>query len=200
MARVRTDNRKRKRSEVVDSRSNLPDEEITEPSSNEDSSAEGELDENADDEEIDSDEEFEHENAADKRRRLAKQYLENLKSEANGIALEAEERGEAQAEEIDHYNNFDARDLDRDIIASRLKQDVAEQQGRIYRFIGDKLLVSEAKTSFSRVGEKCLTGISCYQPVINNFSHEESQSKSRGKLAFCLHSQQRYVLDQVRCQ
>ncbi|CEP60330.1 ribosomal RNA-processing protein RRP9 LALA0_S01e08284g [Lachancea lanzarotensis] len=185
MARIKPDNRKRKRSEVREPAANVVDEEITEPSSNEDDShAEAGSEELDGEEELDSDEEFEQENAADKRRRLAKQYLENLKTEANEIASnEIREKSEEKYASADEdYNNFDAKDLDREIVASRLKQDVAEQQGRIYRFIGDKLLLSEAKTSFSRVGEKCLTAISCYQPVINKFSHQESQHKNSAKL------------------
>ncbi|SCU94839.1 LAME_0F09538g1_1 [Lachancea meyersii CBS 8951] len=184
MARVKSDNRKRKRSESREPLSNAVDEEITEPSSNdEDDNAQGELAGMDEDEELDSEEEFQQENAADKRRRLAKQYLDNLKAEANEIAQDVHEKLDDEpgtAEE--NYNTFDARDLDREIVASRLKQDVAEQQGRIYRIIGDKLLISEAKTSFSRVGEKNLTGISCYQPAINKFSHQDSQSKNSGKL------------------
>ncbi|GME98213.1 unnamed protein product [[Candida] boidinii] len=61
-------------------------------------------------EDLDSDEEFAGETAADKRRRLAKQYLDNLK------------------QETENYD-FDAKDLDDEIIASRLQKDVAEQQG-----------------------------------------------------------------------
>ncbi|CAR24375.1 ribosomal RNA-processing protein RRP9 [Lachancea thermotolerans CBS 6340] len=182
MARTNVENRKRKRSGAPDPRSNLPDEEITEPSSNDEGSdGEASLGGN-ENEEIDSEEEFQHENAADKRRRLAKQYLENLKADANEVVLQGEARVQEDEAQISDYNNFDARDLDREIVASRLKQDVAEQHGRIYRFIGDKLLISEAKISFSRVGEKNLTAISCYQPVINKFSHEESQNKSKGRM------------------
>lgn len=71
----------------------------------------------------DEDEEHADETAADKRRRLAKQYLENLQHD--------EELG-----------GFDAADLDRDIIARRLKEDVAEEQGKVYKFIADKLSLS----------------------------------------------------------
>ncbi|SCU80081.1 LADA_0B04940g1_1 [Lachancea dasiensis] len=185
MAPAKLDHKKRKRSTVSEKRTNVEDEEITDPSSNDEGSdAEKGLEGVDEDEEIDSDEEFLQENATDKRRRLAKQYLENLQTDANEIAQEAQER-QAQYAGVDaeaDYNNFDARDLDREIIASRLKQDVAEQHGRIYRFIGEKLLVSEAKTSFSRVGEKSLTSISCFQPVINKFSHDVSQNKNSGKL------------------
>lgn len=138
---------------------------------------------------LESEEEFEGENPADKRRRLAKQYLENLKSEANDILTEnGDDTEEAQKymkdKSVDHYNNFDAGDLDKDIIASRLKEDVAEQQGRVYRHFADKLLISEAKKTFTRVGENNLTCISCFQPVLNKFTFEESSNgdKNKGRL------------------
>ena len=141
------------------------DEEITDPSSNEE------------------DEEFEGENPADKRRRLARQYLDNLKAEANDIMAEKEEgfAGENANREVDDYNNFDAGDMDKDIIASRLKQDVAEQQGRVYRFIADNLLLSEAKTTFTRVGDKNLTSLSCYQPDLKKFNYESQQVSNKNK-------------------
>lgn len=171
--------RKRQRSKSsndVDSRSATVDDDITDPSSNEEEDEEIVSEE--EEEELDSDVEFEGENPADKRRRLAKQYLENLKSEANDILTEKNTAGEVEGQVLDDYNNFDAADLDRDIIASRLKQDVAEQQGRVYRFVAKKLLVSEAKRSFSRVGENCMTCISCYQPSFNKFSTDELTSNA----------------------
>ncbi|SCV02983.1 LAMI_0H04544g1_1 [Lachancea mirantina] len=171
--------RKRKRSLAVQRSPDIADEEITEPSSNEENDNESYSGEGEEEEILESDEEFAAESATDKRRRLAKQYLENLKEDANEIVTGLEYK-KATKETLDEFNNFDAKDLDRDIIASRLRLDVAEQQGRVYRFIGEKLLISEAKTSFTRVGEKNITGLSCYQPEINKFSLEtKSKSKSR---------------------
>ena len=176
--------RKRSKGEVNPSKPTV-DEEITDPSSNEDEQLEVSDEEDA----LESEEEFEGENPADKRRRLAKQYLENLKSEANDILTDnrnAEEKDLNNLKErtIDEYNNFDAGDLDKDIIASRLKEDVAEQQGRVFRYFGDKLLISEAKQSFTRVGENNLTCISCFQPVLNKYTFEESSNgdKNKGRL------------------
>ncbi|AMD20704.1 HDL040Cp [Eremothecium sinecaudum] len=183
---LKSTTKKRKRQLGAKPSNRTNDEDITDISSNEEvNSSEDEL--NMDDNneaEIDSDEEFETENAADKRRRLAKQYLENLKTEANDIMESSENTltRENQSIEVDNYNNFDAKDLDRDIIASRLKNDVAEQHGRVYRWISDKLLLSEAKTSFTRVGEKNLTSISCYQPGINKFSDSIAQNKNKAKI------------------
>ena len=174
MSSVESSNRrKRSRKEDIPS-SRGADEEITDPSSNEDESNNDSASDLANDEELESDEEFETENPADKRRRLAKQYLDNLKTEANEIMNEVPETEEGKYASVNNYNNFDARDLDKDIIASRLKLDVAEQQGRVYRLIADKLLLSEAKTTFTRVGENNLTSISCYQPVTNKFEYDTS--------------------------
>ncbi|ODQ65198.1 WD40 repeat-like protein, partial [Nadsonia fulvescens var. elongata DSM 6958] len=87
---------------------------------------------------MDSEEEFADESTSDKRRRLAKQYLDNLK------------------EEVDDYA-FDAADLDRDRLAERLKEDVAEDKGRIYRFLGDDLDFpnrSDPETDSSKIIER----------------------------------------------
>lgn len=160
------------------------DEEITDPSSNEDSEVEDNSNDvlnGKDEDELDSEEEFEGENPADKRRRLAKQYLENLKTEANDIDQAELAADQKNKQILDDYNSFDAADLDKDIIATRLKQDVAEQQGRVYRFIADKLLVSEAKVTFTRVGDKNLTGLSCYQPDLNKFDTDPKTGKAKNK-------------------
>lgn len=169
-----TEKRKRSRAE----RENRDaDEDITDVSSGEEEI----IDSLGEDEDIDSEDEFQGENPADKRRRLAKQYLENLKAEANEIdtGLDNLEEG-ISTKEVDEYNNFDAADLDRDIIAARLKQDVAEQKGRIFRFVGDKLLISEAAISFTRVGDKNLTSMSCHQSELNKFDAEVEQKKLNG--------------------
>ncbi|CCH60331.1 hypothetical protein TBLA_0C05340 [Henningerozyma blattae CBS 6284] len=172
-----TEGRKKRSRQESNLSSNIVDEDVTDPSSNEDEDKEDLVDES---EELDSDEEFQGENPADKRRRLAKQYLENLKSEANEILSERANTDEKD-NALDDFNNFDAADMDKDIIASRLKQDVAEQQGKVYRFIANKLLVSESKYIFTRVGDKNLTCISCYQPPLNTFSHDISENKSNKK-------------------
>ena len=99
-------------------------------------------------EEISSDEEFENENETDKRRRLAHQYLDNIRSEANEIATEQlnskrqkldKDLGNTNGDElkIDDYNNFDAADLEREILEKRLYKDNLSQEGKMYRFIAD---------------------------------------------------------------
>lgn len=184
MAEIQTARRKRKRNNEQ-----LPkngDEEITDPSSEEVENSDNESSERSDAEVLSSDEEFSGENPADKRRRLAKQYLGNLKDEANDIMREESQTKEGEVNKglVDDYSNFDAREMDKDILASRLQQDVAEQHGRVHRFIADKLLLSEATTCFTRVGENNLTCISCFVPPVNKFNHLDDQrsAKNRGKL------------------
>lgn len=82
---------------------------------------EGDIDDmdlRADDEEEQSGDEYENETPAEKRLRLAKLYLESVK----GSLAEGE---------------FDAADIDKEIIASRLKQDVLEHSGKVHLFIAD---------------------------------------------------------------
>ncbi|KAH3667041.1 hypothetical protein WICMUC_005388 [Wickerhamomyces mucosus] len=112
-----------------------------------------EMIEEDEEEELDSEDEFGQENAADKRRRLAKQYLENLK------------------QEVSEYD-FDAKDLDEEIISKRLKEDVAETKGHVYRFIADNLLLSDVKPSSTRVGSKSLTGLSVRFPYAYTISKD----------------------------
>lgn len=164
------------------------DEEITDPSSEEEEGNQVGKEDGGEEDIENSDEEFKGENPADKRRRLAKQYLENLKEEAHEVVggdegLMHDGKGLKDVD-LDEYNNFDAADLDRDIIASRLKQDVAEQHGRVFRFFADKLLLTEAKTSFTRVGDNNLTCISCFQPPINKFQIDDEKigNKNKGKI------------------
>ncbi|SSD61232.1 probable Ribosomal RNA-processing protein 9 [Saccharomycodes ludwigii] len=185
------DQRKRKRNtSSANKNSNTTatnDDEITDISSDEElkdnRTIEDENEEEREEEDLSSDEEFKGENSADKRRRLAKQYLQNLKEDANDVLnsrndLELEDQ-QKEPLQMDEYNNFDAGDLDREIIASRLKLDVAEKQGRVYRFIADKLLVDEAKITFSRVGECNLTCLSCFQPVFDTtFSESDDHNQT----------------------
>lgn len=124
----------------------------------EDSDAEVVSDER-NDEELDSDEEFEGENEADKRRRLAKQYLDNLKQG-----------------EIDPDNEqYDAQDLDDDIVARRLHIDVAELKGHIYKFLADKIsdqLLSTLKLISTRIGAKNLTSMTIKYPNLYTVSKD----------------------------
>ncbi|CAH2353433.1 ribosomal RNA-processing protein 9 [[Candida] railenensis] len=114
-----------------------------------------------DSEELSSDEEFADENAADKRRRLAKQYLENLKQNEFG-----------GAEDDDEF--FDAQDLDDDILSRRLQTDVAEQKGYVYKFIGEKVgtQLEDLNIKTTRIGSKNLTSMAIRAPFVYTVSKD----------------------------
>lgn len=114
-----------------------------------------------DSEELSSDEEFAGENAADKRRRLAKQYLENLKQNEFG-----------GAEDDDEF--FDAQDLDDDILSRRLQTDVAEQKGYVYKFIGEKVgsQLEDLNIKTTRIGSKNLTSMAIRAPFVYTVSKD----------------------------
>ena len=129
----------------------------------EESITEGESDEEAAGEKIDevgeelsSEEEFAQESAADRRRRLAKQYLENLKSSAQ------------------ETEDFDAKDLDDDIISRRLQRDVAEEKGKVFKFIGTKISsqVDDVEKVSTRIGSRSLTDLSINFPNLYTVSKD----------------------------
>lgn len=133
------------------SRKSVADDEIT-------SESEVEQDVDMEDAEEGSEDEsdYANETEADKRRRLAKQYLANLKDEMQS-GIEAA--------------GFDAADLDRENLSRRLKEDVAEEQGRIYRFIGslvgdyvNKKSKSNKLWSLSQLKGYGVTGVATHYP------------------------------------
>ncbi|ODV82159.1 component of small subunit processosome [Suhomyces tanzawaensis NRRL Y-17324] len=107
-------------------------------------------------EELSSDEEFADENATDKRRRLAQQYLDNLGNQLDG--------GE----------EFDAKDLDDDILARRLQVDVAENKGYIYKFFGEQVSSQKESTTITttRIGSKHLTALAVRYPYLYTVSKD----------------------------
>lgn len=109
------------------------------------------------------DEEFFEESAADKRRRLAKQYLHNLK--------EQEITGD----------DYDAQDLDDDLLARRLQEDVAENRGKMYKFYGARIeqQMLEISGPVTRVGSKHLTGLAVHYPYIYTVSKDMELVKWR---------------------
>ncbi|KAA1100094.1 pre-rRNA processing protein [Puccinia graminis f. sp. tritici] len=76
--------------------------------------------------ESEEDEDLEHETPAQKRLRLAQVYLDRL-----------------QASKQPEEGTFDAAEIDREIISSRLQQDYLETTGKLYTYLGEKL-----KTAF----------------------------------------------------
>lgn len=130
--------------------SRVDDEEISSESEEEDES----LDEDEDEDIDDSDKEFADETATDKRRRLAKQYLENIKTQ-----------------EL-HEDEFDAKDLDNDIIGRRLQRDVAETQGHIYKFYSNSVIAQfeDIDVFRTRIGSKNMTDLSIHYPYLYTVS------------------------------
>lgn len=139
---------------------NLQDDEISSGSDSENENEHVNGGEDHNDSELSSDEEFADETVNDKRRRLAKQYLENLKQNEQEL-----------------YDEFDAKDLDDDILARRLQKDVAETKGYVYKFIGDKIkdqLDEEYPLQLitTRIGCKNLTSMTINYPYLYTVSKD----------------------------
>ncbi|KAF8964820.1 WD40 repeat-like protein [Flammula alnicola] len=79
----------------------------------------------------DSDDEDENETPAEKRLRLAQLYLESVKV---GLA----------------DGEFDAAEIDKELISARLKQDVLEHSGKVHLFIADSFDFTQPPTSVLR--------------------------------------------------
>ncbi|KAF1914896.1 small nucleolar ribonucleo protein complex subunit [Ampelomyces quisqualis] len=89
----------------------------------------------------------EGETAAEKRLRLAQRYLDNLR------------------DQVEEEVGFDAEQIDKDLIAERLKEDVAENRGKIYRHIAQELDFEEASHVFGHSGlQKAITGCAVKLP------------------------------------
>jgi ribosomal RNA-processing protein 9 len=89
--------------------------------------------------------EDENETAAERRLRLAERYLESIK------------------EQIDP-DGFDAAEIDRDLIAERLKEDVAESKGRLYRHIASELSFTTAKSTTFQADQFAVTAVAAAPP------------------------------------
>ncbi|KFA68188.1 hypothetical protein S40285_01574 [Stachybotrys chlorohalonatus IBT 40285] len=85
------------------------------------------------------------ETAAERRLRLAERYLENIK------------------EHVDEAG-FDAADIDRDLIAERLQEDVAETKGRVYRQLHTELAFGKADQIQFRSNSKTVTSTAACAP------------------------------------
>ena len=94
----------------------------------------------------DSSDTSEKETGAEQRLQLAQNYLENIKSEVR--------------EEI----GFDAADVDRDLIAERLNEDVAVSKGRLYRHIASTLDFESAIPARFPSHDHCTTSIATCSP------------------------------------
>ena len=95
---------------------------------------------------------------AERRVRLAQRYLDNIK------------------QEID-VTGFDAEDLDKDLIAQRLKEDVDEQKGRQYRLIAESLDFLQATQAPFKVDTHATTGVAVCQPYVYTVSRDKTLIK-----------------------
>ncbi|EAW10215.1 rRNA processing protein RRP9 [Aspergillus clavatus NRRL 1] len=98
------------------------------------------------------------ETAAERRLKLAERYLENVR------------------EEVDDYG-FDAAEIDRDLIAERLKEDVDEFKGRAYRQIASDLAFATATPTFFRADTQSTTSIAVHPPYVYTVSKDKTLIK-----------------------
>ncbi|KAG8525470.1 uncharacterized protein KY384_009114 [Bacidia gigantensis] len=96
----------------------------------------------------------EDETAAERRLRLAEQYLEKIK-------------GDVQ-EDV----GFNAEDVDRDLIAERLQEDVAETKGRLYKHIASDFDFPRANKVDFRMKTASVTGIAVCPPYAYTVSKD----------------------------
>ncbi|RDW57952.1 ribosomal RNA-processing protein RRP9 [Aspergillus mulundensis] len=100
----------------------------------------------------------EGETAADRRLKLAERYLDNVR------------------DEVDYYG-FDAAEIDRDLIAERLKEDVDEFKGRVYRQIASDLAFPAASHAFFRADTQTTTSIAIHAPYVYTVSKDRTLIK-----------------------
>ncbi|KAF2474758.1 small nucleolar ribonucleoprotein complex subunit [Lindgomyces ingoldianus] len=104
--------------------------------------------------------EDEIETAAEKRLRLAERYLDNIRNE------------------VEEDVGFDAEQIDRDLIAERLKEDVAETKGKIYRRIANTLDFVSADYVFGKSDRQhSVTGCAALLPHVWTISKDLMVSK-----------------------
>jgi len=113
-----------------------------------------------DDDDSSSDSGGEEETAAERRLRLAERYLENIREEVDEVG-------------------FDAEDIDRDLIAERLKEDAAESKGKIYRALADELSFEEASHTMFRNDCETITSIATCPPYAYTVSKDLCLNKWR---------------------
>ena len=105
-----------------------------------------------------SESEDEDETGAERRLRLAERYLQSLKTEVD-------EAG------------FDAEEIDRNMIAERLQEDVAETKGRAYRHISFTLSFSTAVQTLFRSKSLSITSIATCAPYAYTVSKDLQLTK-----------------------
>lgn len=91
----------------------------------------------------------EGETVAEKRLRLAQRYLEKTRKEVEV--------------ELDEYA-FDAEEIDRDLLAERLQEDVAEAKGKVYRQLTSELNFDQAAHTQFRWNSGSVTSVAVCAP------------------------------------
>ncbi|CAK7267066.1 pre-rRNA processing protein [Sporothrix epigloea] len=110
----------------------------------------------------------EGETAAERRLRLAERYLDNVRQEVKG----------AVGADGDIYA-FDAEDVDRDLIAERLLEDVAESKGRVYRQLAGTLGFGDAAHCLVRWNAKNINAVAVCAPYAYTVSSDVYLTKWR---------------------
>ncbi|KAJ9655539.1 pre-rRNA processing protein [Neophaeococcomyces mojaviensis] len=100
----------------------------------------------------------EDETAAERRVRLAQRYLDRIKGEADEVG-------------------FDAEDLDRDIIAKRLREDVDEAKGRQFRLIANTLDFENPDHVNFRADTQSTTAVAVCKPYLYTTSKDKTLIK-----------------------
>ncbi|CAK7567320.1 MAG: pre-rRNA processing protein [Sporothrix epigloea] len=110
----------------------------------------------------------EGETAAERRLRLAERYLDNVRQEVKSAA----------GADGDIYA-FDAEDVDRDLIAERLLEDVAESKGRVYRQLAGTLGFGDAAHCLVRWNAKNINAVAVCAPYAYTVSSDVYLTKWR---------------------
>jgi ribosomal RNA-processing protein 9 len=100
------------------------------------------------------------ETAAERRLRLAERYLENIREEVDEVG-------------------FDAEEIDRDLIAERLKEDAAESKGRMYRKLAQELSFESASRCWWRWNSDTVTSVAVCMPWAYTVSKDLGLAKWR---------------------
>lgn len=103
----------------------------------------------------------EGETAAERRLKLAERYLQNVR------------------EEVVDTEGFDAEEIDRDLIAERLQEDVAESKGRMYRQLAEDLDFDNATHSWFKWNSESVTSVATCAPWAYTVSKDLGLAKWR---------------------
>lgn len=113
------------------------------------------------DEEDASGSEGEGETAAERRLRMAEEYVKKVRGE------------------IEEEVGFDAEEIDRDLIAERLQEDVAESKGRAYRQLAPELDFAASSHTMFRNDSEAITSVAICLPYAYTVSKDVLLTKWR---------------------